>query len=494
MENKKFQSLQVKFAWMTGVVIMITLVIQMAANTFIAPQFYYYQKSRTVNQAFGELRAAAQISETRFMNILKKYEDRDGLRFRCKNEHTDFGYRTAYKWNYRSVSEKVDVDSVQMNYEQYAANATAGILIDERGKKNIRLRGYIDTEEDGRYYVQIRVSPRAFNSVLNIINRFSLFIFAAIVVLLIVLVYLYMRRLVNPLRVMSRATTKIANHNFSMPIEIEEKRQEDEITVLARNINKMSAQLKADMEELKGKNRELEAEIAYKNKMELVRKEFVANVSHELKTPIAVLSSYAQMLRDEKENIDLDYYCGIILEETEAMQNKVERLLELSCMEFGLGDLKMEDTDFCELLNRQLEPVKVLLDQKKLKMEVNAQTCVLTGYPIYLESIISNYLSNAIRYSPEGGRIRISLFGTREQAVFRVFNEGEQIAREDQENLWESFFQADKSHSNQGTGLGLYIVRKIVEMHQGEYGMRNVKGGVEFFVFLPRKQKERDTV
>lgn len=490
MENKKFQSLQVKFAWMAGLVVIMTLVIQMAANTFIAPQFYYDQKAGAVDRAFGELKAAAQISETRFMNVLKKYEDRDGLRFRCKNEHTDFGYRTAYKWNYRSVSEKVDVDSLKMNYEQYAANARAGVQTDERGKKNIRLRGYIDTEEDGRYYVQIRVSPRAFNSVLNIINRFSLFIFAVIVVLLVGLVYIYMRKLVNPLRTMSRATTKIANHNFQMPIEIEEKRREDEITVLSRNINKMSAQLKADMEELRNKNRELEEEIAYKNKMELVRKEFVSNVSHELKTPIAILSGYAQMLKYEKENIDLDYYCGIILEETEAMQDKVERLLELSYMEFGMGNADKEETDFSGLLERQLELAKVLLEQKKLKVEVSTEACVLPGYPLYLESIISNYLSNAIKYSPEGGKIRISLLSARKQAVFRIFNESEWISREDQENLWESFFQVDKSHNNQGTGLGLYIVRKIVEMHQGEYGMRNVEGGVEFFVFLPKDEKE----
>lgn len=487
MENKKFQSLQVKFACMAGAAAMIMLVIQLLANTYIAPQFYYFQKERIINQAFQELKEAAQISEIRFINTMKKYEDRDSLRFKSKNEDTDFGYLTAYKWNFRSVSEKVDVDKVKIKYELYAGDAKAGVFTDKEGRTDIRLRGYINTDEDGRYYVQIRVSPRAFRSVLAIMNRFALFLFGVMVVLMSILVYVYMRKLVNPLRMISKATTKIANHNFQTPIKVEDKHREDEITVLSQNINKMSLQLKRDMEELKLKNQELEEEISYKNKMEQVRKEFVSNVSHELKTPIAVLSSYAQMLKYERENIDQDYYCDIILREAEAMQEKVERLLELSYMEFGLRELQKEKVDFAELLERQIDLSKVLLEQKKLKLDVRKESCVLMGHPIYLESVVSNFLSNAIKYSPEGRTIRIILNGTEDRVKFRIFNVSPWISQEDQENLWESFFQVEKSHSSQGAGLGLYIVRKIVEMHGGDYGMENVEGGVEFFVSLPRE-------
>ncbi len=486
MKDKKFQSLRVKFTWVAGAMALLMLLVQVLANTYIAPQFYYFQKERIIDRAFQELKEAAQISETRFLNTIKRYEDRDSLRFKCKNVDTDFGYQTAYKWNFRSVSERVPVEDVRIRYEMYASDAKAGIFTNNRGRRNIRLRGYIDTEEDGRYYVQILVSPKAFRSVMNIMNQFALFLFAIMITFLMGWIYVYMKKLVNPLRIISKATTRIANHNFQVPVEVEEKGREDEITVLSRNINKMSAQLEADMEELQLKNKELEEEIAYKNKMEKVRREFVSNVSHELKTPIAVLSSYAQMLKYERENIDQEYYCDIILEEAEAMQEKVERLLELSYMEFGMGELKKECLDFAELLEHQLDVSKVLLEQKHLKLEVEKEPCAFMGNRVYLASVISNYFSNAVKYSPEGGTIKVRLIAAPDSVIFRIFNQGPHIAPEDQENIWESFYQADKSHSKQGTGLGLYIVRKIVELHQGTYGMKNVEGGVEFFVTLPR--------
>ena len=98
MKNKKFQSLQVKFTWVAGVMAIIMLVIQILANTYIAPQFYYFQKERIIDRAFQELKEVAQISETKLMNTIKRYEDRDSLRFKCKNEKTNFGYQTAYRW------------------------------------------------------------------------------------------------------------------------------------------------------------------------------------------------------------------------------------------------------------------------------------------------------------------------------------------------------------------------------------------------------------
>lgn len=487
MENKKFQSLRIKFTWVAAIVALVMLVIQLLANIFIAPQVYYLQKERIINQAFRDLSEAAQISETRYLDTIKRYEDRESLRFKSKNVGTDFGYQTAYNWNFRSISEKVDVDSIRINYSEYEEHPEAYVFINRRGRKNIRLRGYIDTEES-RYYVQILVSPKAFNSVMGIINQFAFVLFLIMLVVLAGSVYLYMRKLVDPLQVMSTATTRIANHDFDVNISLHDKKKEDEIDVLAHNIQKMSGQLEADMEELKLKNQKLEEELAHKNKMEKVRKEFVSNVSHELKTPIAVMSSYAQMLKYEKENIDVDYYCDIILEESETMRQKVEQLLELSYMEFGMGEMRKNEIDFKNLVEHQLEITSFLFEQKQLQVERSLENCTVFGNEVHLESAVNNYLTNAVKYTPKGGTVRIALHMFQNHALFRIYNESAPLSQEDQENIWESFYQTEKSHNkeeNQGTGLGLSIVRKIVELHEGEYGVRNAEGGVEFYISIP---------
>lgn len=485
----RFVSLRMKITLMAVGVMVFMFLIQQYANAYIAPKFYYRTKIKTMERAFDELKLAAQISNQKYMTVVKKYEDQDNLRFKTKNESLDFGYKTVISWNFRNSSEILTADSINIKKDRYVINPKPTLFINSKGNESLRMRGCIDSDY-GRYYVQIAVSPRALQSVMSVMNNFTLFIYLLTTALIAALVYLYMRKLITPLRVMSGVAVDIANQNFEKRIDVKDNLTTDEISLLGDNINKISLQLKNDMEELQKKNLELEKEIAYKNKMEKVRQEFVANVSHELKTPIAILSSYAQMLKYEHENIDTEYYYDILLEETQLMQNKVESLLKLSYIEFDLDKLELNTIDFKELVKNQVNALKVLAEEKEVRLETNPMSgeYLVDGNHVYLESVVENYLTNAIKHTSKGDLVRVNLHHVGDKVRFTVYNEGSKIPDKDMENIWESFYQADKSRSNdgsEGVGLGLFLVKKIVEMHQGTCGVCNLDNGVEFYAELP---------
>ena len=225
------------------------------------------------------------------------------------------------------------------------------------------------------------------------------------------------------------------------------------------------------------------------------QREFVANISHELKTPLAVVSSQVEMLEIAGDQIDRPYYYASIREELDKMSKMVGELLDFSMLDNKLGVMEKSMVNVSELAEYLMLRYDAMFRKNDIKIEQNIQkNCYVYGNRMYLERAVNNYLMNAFQHTEQGKRIRISLKTERQNLRLEVYNDGEQIREEQMERIWDSFYtSASKkkpSPNDAGNiGLGLFVVRKIVENHKGSCGVENMEHGVLFWMLLPL-QKE----
>ena len=266
---------------------------------------------------------------------------------------------------------------------------------------------------------------------------------------------------------------------------------EDEIGTLGRSMNILSEKLKETIEELKTANQKLQKDIEEKIKIDETRKEFIANVSHELKTPIALIQGYAEgltegMAEDEESR---NYYCEVIEDEAEKMNKMVKQLLALTALEFGNDTAVMEPFDMTALIQGILSSVRILLEQKEVQVEFDqAQPVWVYADEFKIEEVITNYLNNAMNHAEGEKKIRICLEYQEEDVKVTVYNTGKHIPEEDLEYLWGKFYKVDKARTRAygGSGIGLSIVKAIMESHHKGYGVANAEGGVEFWFTVAR--------
>ena len=263
----------------------------------------------------------------------------------------------------------------------------------------------------------------------------------------------------------------------------------NEIGVLGENFNRMSERLEQTISNLKEANYKLQKDIEQKEKRENMRSEFLGNVSHELKTPIALIQGYAEGLKegvnDDPES--REFYCEVIMDEAGKMNRMVKNLLALNQLEFGEDDVQFERFDITSLISGVLQSLDILIEQKE------AQVIFRHKNPVYVwadefktEQVVRNYLTNAIHHVDNEKRIEVRIVSSDGKVRVSVFNSGKPIPEEDVPKLWDKFYKVDKAHTREygGNGIGLSIVKAIMEsFHQG-YGVRNFDNGVEFWFEL----------
>lgn len=263
----------------------------------------------------------------------------------------------------------------------------------------------------------------------------------------------------------------------------------DEINELGMNFNHMSDELQQAIGELKQANLELQADIERKNKMEDMRKEFLSNVSHELKTPIALIQGYAEGLEegisDDPES--QEYYLRVIIDEANKMNQLVRQLMTLNQLEFGKDQLSIERFDLSELIRGVASATEILREESKITLQTDLmERCPVWGDEFKIEEVLTNYMSNAIHHC--GGRKIISITMTIEDDRVRVdvFNTGTPIPDEDLQKIWDKFFKVDKARTRAygGSGVGLSIVKAIMQAHDMPYGVENREDGVDFWFEL----------
>ena len=262
---------------------------------------------------------------------------------------------------------------------------------------------------------------------------------------------------------------------------------EDEIGVLGNSMNTLSEKLKETIGELKTANNELQKDIEEKIRIDEARKEFIANVSHELKTPIALIQGYAEGLTEgmAEDPESRDYYCEVIQDEAGKMNKMVKQLLTLTALEFGNDKPVMEQFDLVTLISGVLSSAKILLQQKEAQVIFDASEPVMVWADEFkIEEVVTNYLNNAMNHLDGEKRIEIRIEKNDKEVKVTVFNTGQNIPEEDLGKLWTKFYKVDKARTRAYGGSGLSIVKAIMDSHNKACGVQNVKDGVEFWFTL----------
>lgn len=343
--------------------------------------------------------------------------------------------------------------------------------------------------ENGNYFL-VRSPLESIRESAAISNKFSFFVGIVIIIVSGIMISAVTRRITRPISELTELSQKMSNLDFEARYT---SHSNNEIDVLGDNFNKMSSQLESTVSELKSANNKLQQDIADKVKIDEMRKEFLDNVSHELKTPIALVQGYAEGL---KENISddpesMEFYCDVIIDEAAKMNKMVRNLLTLNQLESGRDAAVMERFDLTALIRGVLSTMDIMIQQKEAKILFAGKE------PVYVwadefktEEVVTNYVSNALNHLEGEREIEIKVLKEGDDRVrVTVFNTGKPIPEADLPNLWNKFYKVDKARTREygGSGIGLSIVKAIMEGMNQQYGVENFDNGVEFWFTLDRK-------
>ena len=342
---------------------------------------------------------------------------------------------------------------------------------------------------DEEHYFIIRTPLESIRESADISNKFYFAVGLMIIILSGLVIMVVTRRITRPISELTELSRKMSDLDFEAKYE---SKVGNEIDVLGDNFNRMSSQLETTISELKSANNELQRDIEDKIKIDKMRKEFLDNVSHELKTPIALIQGYAEGL---KENISDDpesreFYCDVIMDEASKMNKLVKNLLTLNQLESGKDAVVMERFDIVSLIRGVLQTMNIMIGQKNAKVIFEAEKPVYVWADEFkIEEVVTNYVSNALNHLEGEKEIEIKLQEEGNRVKISVFNTGTPIPEADVPNLWNKFYKVDKARTREygGSGIGLSIVKAIMESMNQEYGVQNFDNGVEFWFTLDRK-------
>lgn len=330
------------------------------------------------------------------------------------------------------------------------------------------------------------VSLQPVGDAVKTMREFYIYIYIFALILILVLSYIYSVMIAKPLVRLKRTASKMTELDFTTKYEV---KSNDEIGELGNILNFLSEKLDKTLGELRDSNEKLKEDIEKERQLEIMRKEFVAGVSHELKTPLTLIGGYAEALKDNiVDQKDKDFFVDVILDESKKMGFLVKDMLDLSQLETGNLKMNFEEFDIADLLNFVLMKFSKNISDKKIRLEKNfcSESVMVKGDVMRIEQVLMNLISNAMRHVPGGGIIKIEISKENEKSVVSIENEGDKIPQDEIEKIWERFYKIDKSRSREaeGTGIGLSIVKNILLLHKSTFGVFNTDNGVKFYFTL----------
>ncbi len=337
--------------------------------------------------------------------------------------------------------------------------------------------------------VFIRYNLKSIEESSDIANTFLFYVGIIVMMVGTLAMFFITKQFTHPILKLSGIAKKMTDLDFNAKYDENAK---NEIGELGRSINTLSDKLQTTISELKQANNELESDIKQKIEIDEMRKEFLSNVSHELKTPISLIQGYAEGLKevihDDEES--RDYYCEVIMDEASKMNQMVKRLLSLNELEFGSNQVNFDYFDITALIQSVLNSTDILFKQKEVQLFFNQVDPIYVWADEYLiEQVVMNYVSNALNHVKGDKIIEIKLIPGKDNVRVAVINSGDPIPEEELQKLWIKFYKVDKARTREygGNGIGLSIVKAIMNSHNRECGVSNYPFGVEFWFELDTK-------
>jgi len=433
---------------------------------------------------------------------LSAIESKNGVRILITDPYSQviYGNRDTLIYNYiynpgeKISSKKAFSDEEILQNDDYEYAQIDVYYDNDVELKHLNLFGLFSYKL-GTYLVWIDTTLEAINESVQTSNTFLIYSTLFTMFIAGVAFYFLSSKFVKPVQEINTVAKKITVLDFSEKLKVESK---DEVGQLAESVNQLSSQLESKITELQTANKQLKLDLLNRDKTDQMRKEFISNVSHELKTPISLILGYAEGLKVGINDDERDFYCDVIQDEANNMSKLVSRLLYISQLESEAMKPDMSRFEINALINTILETLKIQFEEKNIKpvaeYAFNGEICADIDQ---IRQVITNYVTNAIHHCGVNhsgvnhcnGGMKVEIKTERTEAgrlKVTVFNTGEHIPEESLPHIWESFYKVDKARTREygGTGLGLYIVSQIITNHNGKFGAENVDGGVLFWFEL----------
>ncbi len=469
-------SIRQKLFLSVSLLIIFFVVFSWILNTHYLERYYVSQKSTQLHDYAREIETLFNQQPEDLYLQLELLERYDNLNILVLNSSMELHYATFSR---RGTGPRVEMmlDRLQqLTGSAYIEEITLDPFSENRSLDLALLMNNGD-------YLLLSTPLAPIQESASIANTFFLYTGIATLLLALLFIFAFSRRFTRPILELQNIAQHVARLDFSQNYRVTAK---DELGDLGQSINSMSAQLSQTIQELQEANARLQEDIEKERQIDEMRKQFISNVSHELKTPIALIQGYAEGLKVNvvQEESEKDYYCSVIIDEADKMNKLVKELLDLSQVEAGIFKLVKSPFDLAVLVDKIITKYRPIFEEKQVKPEIiKPEKIMVNGDIIRTEQILINYINNALAHVDERKQLKLMIKQQEDKIHISLFNSGEPVPEEALGKLFTSFYKVDqaRTRSDGGSGIGLAVVKAIQEKDHNRYGVENQAGGVSFW-------------
>ena len=492
--KKYFAELKNKFWFQlflkVGIIFASFVLLLTLCNSVFLKGYYEYINKQDLKSASAEFDGVDLTDKESVVDIINTIEDEYGFETEIYSKNG----RTLYSSSGGQLMDYL----LQGNNRLFMNHSPLRAVESEILSDGSVLERAVDSLTDKEYLVfrfsvsdsntgEIRVQTAQIENSAKTANKFITIIALAVLIIALLWVFWFSKKISKPISEMNVLTKNMAALNFDKKLS---PHSNDEIGQLAVSINNLSEKLNVTLQDLNASNAQLRDEIELEHQLDTMRRGFVANVSHELKTPIAIIQGYAEGIKLDINSASNDKYLDVIIDESHRMNKLVLSLLNLSKYESGQIDLNFRDFDICELIKARGE--RILRGKKVNVIYDIPESYNVFADPDQIDQVIKSYMENALSHVNEDGVIKVSVLnGENNTGIVSVYNSGSRVEEEQMPQIWQSFYRGDKSHNRESGrfGLGLSIVSAIMKLHRENCGVYNTDDGVCFW-FTVKNSKQ----